>query len=85
MGAILFTITGLFRGWFEDSAFHEGWNHILTALSGGRIGEAETLSAETSIILETVPQWLGPYVLILLLALPIILYFFKKKESKGAV
>lgn len=85
VGAILFTITGLFRGWFEESAFHEGWNHILTALSGGRIGEVETLSAETSIILETVPQWLGPYVLVLLLALPVILYFFKKKESKGAM
>ncbi len=82
VGAILFTITGLFRGWFEESAFHESWNNIITALSGGRIGEVEAMSSEKSIILETVPQWLGPYVLILLLVVPIIWYFYKKQKKE---
>ncbi|MBE0521874.1 MAG: cytochrome C biogenesis protein [Candidatus Methanoperedenaceae archaeon] len=81
VGAILFTITGLFRDWYEESVFHESWNHVLIALSGGRIGEAEELSMEKSIILETVPQWLGPYVLILLLAIPVIWYFYKKQKK----
>jgi cytochrome c-type biogenesis protein len=81
VGTILFTITGLFRGWFEESAFHESWNHILITLSGGNIGEVETLSSETSLILETVPQWPGPYVLILLLFIPVILYFYKKRKE----
>ena len=80
VGTILFTITGLFRSWFEESEFHESWNHMLTTLSSGRITEVETLSEETSIILETVPQWLGPYVFILLLAIPILWYFYVKKE-----
>lgn len=82
VGAILFTITGLFRDWYEESEFHEVWNNVLITLSGGRIGEVEHLSMETSIILETVPQWLGPYILGLLIAVPVILYFFKKKEEK---
>ncbi len=82
VGAVLFTITGLFRGWFEESEFHESWNQILITLSGGRIAEVETLSTETSIILETVPQWPGPYVLILLLIIPIILYFYKKQKKE---
>lgn len=81
VGAILFTIAGLFRGWYEESALHEVWNHVLITLSGGRIGEVEALSMEKSIILETVPQWLGPYVLILLLIIPIILYLYKKQKE----
>lgn len=85
VGALLFTITGLFRGWFEESAFHETWNHILIALSSGRIGEAEELGAETSVILETVPQWLGPYVLLLLLTIPVLIYFYRKRAGEGAV
>lgn len=80
VGAVLFTITGLFREWFEESPLHEGWNHILITLSGGRIGEVEALSAEKSIILETVPQWLGPYVFIILLAVPVIVYLYRSKR-----
>ncbi len=82
VGSILFTITGLFRGWFEESAFHESWNHILINLSGGSIGEVETLSSETSIILETVPQWLGPYVFILLLVIPVVWYLNKTHKER---
>ena len=82
VGAILFTITGLFRGWFEESAFHEGWNNFILAITGGRIGEMEAMSSEKSIILETVPQWLGPYVLILLLVIPIVWHFFKKRKKE---
>ncbi len=85
VGAILFTITGLFRGWYEESALHEAWNNVLITLSSGRIGEVEALSMEKSIILETVPQWLGPYVLILLLIIPVILYIYKKQKEEYLV
>lgn len=81
VGAVLFTITGLFRGWFEESEFHESWNHLLTTLSSGRISEVEALSEETSVILETVPQWPGPYILFLMLVIPVIWYYLKMRKT----
>ena len=82
IGAFLFVATGLFRGWFEESAFHEGWNNVLSNLTGGKIAEAEELNIETSIILDAVPQWLGPYILILMIITPIIWYLYKKRRLK---
>ncbi|MBI4154660.1 cytochrome C biogenesis protein [Candidatus Woesearchaeota archaeon] len=82
VGALLFVISGLFRGWFEQSPIHEGWNNILSKLTGGKIAEAEELSKETSIILEIIPQWLGPYVLIIMIIVPIMWYLYKKRGRK---
>ncbi|HLC84824.1 MAG TPA: cytochrome c biogenesis protein CcdA [Candidatus Nanoarchaeia archaeon] len=82
VGAILFVITGLFRGWFEESFIHEGWNDILLDLTGGKIGEAEELNLESSIILEMVPQWLGPYALAVMLAVPFFWYRYKHKKKR---
>ncbi len=82
IGAILFVISGLFRGWFEESPIHEGWNNVLSELTGGKIAESEELNKETSIILEIVPQWLGPYVLIAMIVIPIIWYLYKKQRRK---
>ncbi len=81
VGAILFVITGLFRGWFEESQIHGGWNSVLSILTGGKLAEAEGLSQETSAILEIVPQWLGPYILILMIIVPIIWYLYKKQKE----
>lgn len=81
VGALLLVTTGLFRGWFEQSAFHEKWNNILTDLTRGKIGEAEELNKETSIILEKVPQWLGPYVLLLMIIVPVFWYLYKKRRG----
>ena len=75
-------IAGLFRGWFEESPVHEGWNNIISKLTGGKIAEAEELSAETSRILEIVPQWLGPYVLVIMIIAPFIWYWYKTKKKK---
>ncbi len=81
VGAILFVTTGLFRGWFEESPIHEGWNNIISQLTGGILAESEGLSQETSIILEVVPQWLGPYILTLMIIVPIIWYLYKKRKE----
>ncbi|MBI2652047.1 cytochrome C biogenesis protein [Candidatus Woesearchaeota archaeon] len=82
IGAILFVITGLFRGWFEESPMHEGWNSLISTLTGGKLQEAEKLSTETSIILQTVPQWLGPYVLAAMIIIPIVWYNIKKPKQE---
>lgn len=84
VGAVLFTITGMFRGWFEGTQFHESWNHFLTTLSGGRVGEVETLSEETSFILEAIPQWPGPYILVLMLVIPVIWFYYKKRRKNNS-
>lgn len=82
IGAFLFVATGLFRGWFEESIFHERWNHLIEDLTGGKLSEVEELSSETSIIIETVPQWLGPYVLVAMIVIPVVWYLYKKKRRK---
>ncbi len=82
VGALLFVITGLFRGWFEESPIHESWNNIINTRTEGKIGEAEELNIEKSVILETVPQWLGPYVLVLMIVIPIVWYLYKKRKRK---
>lgn len=83
IGAILFVITGPFRGWFEESVFHEGWNNVLGIITGGKLQEVEELGGEANVILETVPQWLGPYVLIGMIIIPIIWYKIKPKEKEN--
>ncbi len=81
-GAILFVITGAFRGWFEETPLHDGWNDLISMLTGGKLQEVESLSSETSIILETIPQWLGPYVLVAMIFIPIVWYFIKKSKQE---
>ncbi len=81
MGSFLLTVGGPFRNWFDESVFHEAWNNMLITLTDGRIGEVETLNLETEAVLENIPQWLGPYVFILLLTIPIILYFYKNGQN----
>jgi len=80
IGALLFVATGLFRGWFEESPVHEGWNNVISTLTGGKLAESEELDTQTSVILETVPQWLGPYVLVAMIAIPIFWYYLKSKR-----
>lgn len=82
IGALLFVTTGLFRGWFEQSPMHEGWNNVLSKITNGKLSEVEGLNKETSIILKTMPQWLGPYVLSLMIILPIFWYLYKKRKEK---
>lgn len=84
-GAVLFTISGVFTSWYDDSAFHEGWNNMLIELSNGKIGEVKDLNPETYALLETIPQWLGPYIFVLLLALPVVLHFYKNRGKIEAV
>ena len=81
VGALLFVITGLFRGWFEVSPVHEGWNNIISTLTAGKLAEVEELSTETNIIIETVPQWIGPYFFIAMIIIPIIWYLYKYKKK----
>ncbi len=81
VGAFLLTFGGLFRRWYEDSAVNLAWNNMLITLSDGRIGEVEIFSTNANTMLEIVPQWLGPYVFILLLTIPIILHFYKKQSK----
>ncbi len=78
MGAFMITLGGLFRKWYNQTAFHHGWNNTLISLTDGRIGEVETVSPELHDVLKTVPQWFGLYVFILLLAIPLILHFYRK-------
>lgn len=81
VGAFLLTFGGLFRRWYQESAVYLTWNNMLITLSGGRIGEVEIFSSKANAMLENIPQWLGPYVFTLLLAIPIILYFYKKRSK----
>lgn len=84
IGTVLFVTTGLFRGWFEESVFHEGWNSLLGVLTGGKLQEVEELSEETSVILETIPQWLGPYVLVGMIVVPVAWYLIKRRGESNA-
>ena len=84
VGSVLFITTGLFRGWFETSPIHEGWNSIISTLTGGKLQEAENLSSETSVLLETIPQSLGPYVLVLMIVIPIVWHLIKKPGVENA-
>ncbi len=81
VGAFLLTFGGLFRRWYQESEVYLAWNNMLITLSDGRIGEVEIFSTKANAMLEMVPQWLGPFVFILLLAIPIILYFYKKRSK----
>ncbi len=81
VGAFLLTLAEPFRNWYDHSPLHEYWNNILITLTDGRIGEVETLNPEMDTLLEKVPQWLGPYIFILLLAMPLVLIFYKKKTE----
>lgn len=83
VGIILFITTGLFRGWFEESSFHEFWNEFIMSISGGTIGEQKEINGETSPILEFVPQYIAPYVILVMLVVPLILHFTKRKEPKS--
>lgn len=80
VGTFLLTLGGLFRRWYNENAVYESWNNMLITLSGGRIGEVEIFSTRANAMLEAVPQWLGPYIFILLLAIPIILHFYKNSQ-----
>lgn len=82
VGSFLLTFGGLFRRWYNDSAIHEAWNNMLITLSDGRIGEVEIFSTKANVLLETIPQWLGPYIFILLLVIPIILHFYKNYNKR---
>lgn len=81
-GVILFTTMGLFLEWYEEITIHDAWNNMLLTLSDGWIGEVETVSMEKNVMLEALPQWLGPYVLVLLLTLPVVLNFYKKRKER---
>jgi cytochrome c-type biogenesis protein len=81
VGAFLLTFGGLFRRWYEDNTVNLAWNNMFITLSDGRIGEIEIFSTNANTMLEIVPQWLGPYVFIILLTIPIILYFYKKQSK----
>lgn len=81
VGIVLFAMTGLFREWFEESLLHDFWNQLIISVSGGVIGEHEELSGETSAILESVPQEAAPYAIMIMLAVPIVLFLFRNKRS----
>lgn len=83
IGAILFVVTGLFRGWYEESYVHDAYNNFVTDLTGGKVTETMIDGQhDTSAILDVVPQMLGPYVLILMLVIPIIWYNIKKPKEE---
>lgn len=80
VAAFLLTLGGLFRRWYNANPVYEYWNNMLITSSGGRIGEVEIFSTRANAMLEAVPQWLGPYIFLLLLAIPIILHFYKNSQ-----
>ncbi|MFZ2411409.1 MAG: hypothetical protein WAW23_07560, partial [Candidatus Methanoperedens sp.] len=77
----LLTFGGVFRRWYEESTVNLAWNNMLITLSDGRIGEVLLFSSKADAMLDMVPQWQGPYVFILLLAIPIILHFYKNSQK----
>lgn len=79
LGVFLLTV-GVFHEWYTKSAFHITWDSVLISLSDGRIGEVEIANHAMH---EIAPQWLGPYVFILLLALPVILHFYMQKKKRS--
>lgn len=81
VGAFLVTLGGIFRRGYNESAIYGAWNDMLIALSEGRVGEVETFSTKANDMLQAIPQWLGLYVFILLLAIPIILHFYKNSQK----
>lgn len=85
VGIVLFVTTGMFRDWFEESPVHEFWNEFVFTLSGGTITEDERLHEETSEILETVPQEIAPYAILIMLVIPLVLYFRKRKSLASNV
>lgn len=82
VGAFLLTLGGPFHGWYTGNEFHRAWDEVIIALSDGKIGEVETVNHAMH---ETAPQWLGPYVFIFLLALPVIFHFTYGREKASKV
>lgn len=83
VGIVLLVTTGLFRDWFEEGPAHEFWNEAVFTLSGGAITEDERLHAETSEILEAVPQDIAPYAIAAMLAIPLLLCLRKRKTRRA--
>lgn len=84
VGIILFTTTGMFREWFEHSPVHTFWNDVVFYLTNGAVTEDERLHTEESSIISSVPQHLAPYAMLLMLSIPILLYYFGKDSKMRA-
>ncbi len=78
IGAVIIVTGGPWHAWYEHSIIHKGWNQFMVTISGGKIGEA--LLTHEHPELAWIPQWLGPYVLVALMGIPIIWNRFKKPE-----
>ena len=78
LGAIIFTIGGA-HGWYEETIVHTGWNNFVevTGLPAELMGgehEHETM--------DFIPGIIAPWLLIALIAIPIIWYNIKKRKNE---
>lgn len=77
VGSILLITGGPWKPWYEKSFIHENINSFLLTATGGKIGEQ---GKENVFEIPFVPQIIAPYVFVLLIAIPIIVY--KKRKSR---
>ena len=81
LGAILLITGGPWKPWYEESTLHDGKNNFLLTISKGKIGEQ---GEEHVFEVPFIPQFIAPYVFIILIAAPVIAYKIKKKVDWNA-
>jgi len=81
LGAVIFIMGGA-HGWYEETIVHEGWNKFVgsTGLPTELIKEGH---AHEEGVKDFIPHWLAPWLLVLLIIVPINWYYYKNKRRNS--
>ncbi len=71
LGAIMLITGGPFKPWYEESLIHDSINNFLLDVTSGKIGEQ---GKEMKFEVPFLPQEAAPYIFVLLIMAPIIVY-----------
>ncbi len=80
LGAIIFIMGGAHE-WYEETVVHEGWNKIVGAT--GLPAELMKEGHEHEGPKDFIPHESAPWLLLALIAVPIVWYYYQKKKQSG--
>ena len=80
LGAIIFIMGGAHE-WYEETVVHEGWNKFVmsTGLPSELMGEEHEDEGPGDFI----PEEIAPWLLLALIAVPIVWYYYNKRKQGG--
>lgn len=81
LGAFIF-ISGGAHQWYEEGPVHTGWNKIINVIAGDNVSEAGLGDKEVGHGSDLISSSFAPWVLILLILVPIIWYYIRKMKNK---